>query len=143
MKRFLFIMLLLSFKSYSQDFIGKWKTFSYEDEIVFYNKAKDSIFYKNIDRKDEAENFKQMSELLIFSVTYSFESNGKFVTDFPAIGQTVKGSFEVDKLNRKIVMIDKEGKKDELSYIYTNGVLYVDMKMETGFIKLGLTKISD
>ena len=55
MKRTLIIILLFSFKSYSQDFTGKWKIFSYEDEIAYYNKTKDSIFYKNPARKDEAE----------------------------------------------------------------------------------------
>lgn len=143
MKRTLLIILLFGLKSYSQDFIGKWKVFSYEDEIAYYNKITDSISYKNPARKAEAENFKQMSELLLFSVTYSFENNGKFVVDFPFIGERINGNFEVDKLNRKIVMIDDEGKKDEISFIYTDEILFVEMKMETGFIKLGLTKVNN
>ena len=143
MKRTLIIIILLSFKSYSQDFTGKWKVFSYEDEIAYYNKITDSISYKNPARKEEAESFKQMSELIIFSVTYSFDSNGKFVNDFPAFGKTVNGKFEVDKLNRKIVMTDDEGKKDELHYNYINGILFVEMKMEIGFIKLGLEKVGN
>ncbi|OAQ38069.1 hypothetical protein A5893_14785 [Pedobacter psychrophilus] len=142
MKGILLIILLLSLKSYSQDFIGKWKVFSYEDEIAYYNKTKDFIIYKNPTRKDEAESFKQMSEIIIFSVTYTFESNGKFINDFPAIGETVIGSFEVDKSNKKIVMIDNEGKKDELKYSYNEGILFLEMNMETGYIKLGLVKVS-
>lgn len=141
MKGILLIILLLSFKSYSQDFTGKWKVFSYEDEIAYYNKTTDSISYKNPARKSEAESFKQMSEILVFSVTYTFESNGKFIIDFPALGQTIIGSFEVDKSNKKIVTIDNEGKKDKLKYSYNDGILFLDMKMETGYIKLGLVKI--
>jgi hypothetical protein len=143
MKRTLFIILLLSFKSYSQDFTGKWNVISYEDEIAYYNKIADSISYKNPARKTEAESFKQMSELIIFSNTYSFDSNGKFVLDFPVIGESSNGTYEVDKLNSKIVMIDDEGKKDELAYNYNNGILFVEMKMEIGYIKLGLKKVGN
>lgn len=140
MKGILIIIALLSFKSYSQDFTGKWKVFSYEDEIAYYNKTTDSISYKNPVKKDEAESFKQMSELVIFSISYSFESNGKFVLDFPLMGESYNGKYEIDKLNSKIVMIDDKGKKNELAYNYTNGILFVEMKMEIGFIKLGLKK---
>ena len=115
MKGILLIILLLSFKSYSQDFTGKWKVFSYEDEIAYYNKTTDSISYKNPARKSEAESFKQMSDLIIFSVTYSFESNGKYVENHPALGEVINGSFKVDKLNKIITMTeDDEDKKDEL-----------------------------
>ncbi|WP_293895808.1 hypothetical protein [Flavobacterium sp.] len=143
MKRTLFIILLLSFKSYSQDFIGTWNVISYEDEIVYYNKTTDSISYKIPARKAEAERFKQMSELIIFSVTYSFEKEGKYVENHPAIREVINGSFEVDKRNKIILIIDDEGKKDKLSYDYTDGILFVRMKMKTGFIKLGLTKVSN
>ncbi|MGV8993660.1 MAG: hypothetical protein ACOH1O_06110 [Flavobacterium sp.] len=143
MKVILLILLLLSFKSYSQDFTGKWKVFSYEDEIAYYNKSKDSISYKNPARKDEAESFKQMSEILIFPITYTFENNGKFLMNFPLFGEPVSGSFEVDRSNKKIVMIDGEGKKDELQYSHTDEILFVEMKMETGYIKLGLEKVNN
>jgi hypothetical protein len=143
MKRTLLAILLLSFKAYSQDITGKWNVFSYEDEIAYYNKTTDSISYKNPARKKEAESFKQMSDLIVFSVTYSFESNGKYVENHPALGEVINGSFLVDKLNKTIVMTDDEGKKDKLKYDYDNGILFVEMKMETGYIKLGLTKVSN
>lgn len=141
MKRTLIIIILLSFKSYSQDFTGKWKVFSYEDEIAYYNKTTDSISYKNPARKEEAESFKQMSELIIFSVTYSFEKDGKYVENHPALGEVINGSFEVDKTNKTIMMTDDEGKKDSLKYNYDNGILFLEMEMEIGYIKLGLTKV--
>ena len=143
MKRTLFIILLLSFKSYSQDFTGKWNVISYEDEIAYYNKIADSISYKIPARKAEAERFKQMSDLVIFSVTYSFEKDGKYVQNHPALGEVINGSFEVDKTNKTIMMTDDEGKKDSLKYNYDNGILFLEMKMETGYIKLGLTKVSN
>ncbi len=143
MKKTLLIILLLSFKAYSQNITGKWNVFSYEDEIAYYNKSADSISYKNSARKDEAENFKQRSDLLVFSVTYSFESNGKYTLNFPALGEIINGKFKVDKLNKKILMIDDEGKKDELPYSFEDGILFVRMEMEKGFIKLGLTKVSN
>lgn len=143
MKRTLLIILLLGFKGYSQDITGKWKVVSYEDEIVYYNKTTDSISYKNPARKKEAESFKKMSDLVIFSVTYSFDSKGKYVEDHPALGEIINGSFEVDKRNKTIVLTDDEEKKDEYLYSYTNGILFMEMKMESGFIKLGLTKVSN
>ena len=54
----------------------------------------------------------------------------------------MNGSFEVDRSNKKIVMIDGEGKKDELQYSHAAGILFVEMKMETGCIKLGLEKVN-
>ena len=143
MKRTLFIILLLNFKVYSQDIIGKWNVFSYEDEIAYYNKAKDSISYKNSAKKDEAESFKQMSDLIIFSVTYNFKSDGKYILNFTALGETANGDFKIDELNKIIVMTDDKGKKDELNYTFENKILFVGIKMETGFIKLGLTKVSN
>jgi hypothetical protein len=58
MKRTLFIILLLSFKIYSQDFTGKWNVISYEYEIDYYNKIVDSISFKIPSRKAKTERFK-------------------------------------------------------------------------------------
>ncbi len=143
MKRTLFVILLLSFKSYSQDIAGKWDVISYEDEVAYYNKTADSLSYKNPSRKDEAESLKQKVELIFFSMSYTFYSNGKYVVDLPAVGETENGEYKVDKKGKKLVMIDVEGNKDELSYAYEDGILYIRMKMQIGFIKLGLTKVSN
>lgn len=139
MGRILFIVLLLSFKVNSQELSGSWKVISYEDEIAYFNKITDSISYKDSSRKDQAENFRQMSELIIFPITYNFDNNGSFVMNHPMMGK-ISGQFEVDKSNEKIIMIDEKGKKDALPFIYTDGILFVEMKMETGYIKLGLKK---
>ncbi len=143
MKRTLFIILLLSFKSYSQDITGKWSVISYEDEIAYYNKTTDSLSYKNPARKDEAESLKQKTELIFFSMSYTFNSNGKYVVDLPAVGETENGDYKVNKKGKKIVMINDEGNKNELSYTYKDGILFIRMKMQIGFIRLGLTKVSN
>ena len=108
-KRTLFIILLLSFKSYSQDFTGKWNIISYENETAYYNKIVDLITYKIPSRKSEAERFKQMSELIIFSVTYSFEKDGKYFENHPVLGEVINGSFEFDKTNKTMMMTGDEG----------------------------------
>lgn len=143
MKITLFLILLLTLNSYSQDFVGKWKPISYEDEVSYYNRETDSLSYKIPARKDEAESFRKISDFLIFTVIYNFDSNGKYILEFHALGETINGDYKVDKLNKKIVMIDDESKKEELSYGYVDGILFLEMKMETGLIKLGLTKVND
>ena len=143
MKGIFIIILFLSIKGYSQDFTVKWKVFSYEDEMTYYNKTKDSISYKNPSKKDEADSFKQISEDRIFSVTYTLENNGKFIIDFPEFGQTINGSFEVDKSNKKIVLTPDIDKKYKILCIYADGFLFVKMKVESGYIKLGLMKVSN
>lgn len=123
-----------------QELVGRWKVFSYEDEIAYFNKTTDSISYKDSSRKEEAESFRQMSELMIFPISYNFNKNGSFAMNHQTMGEISSGQFEIDKSNKKIVLIDGKGKKNELPYIYTNEILFVEMKMETGYIKLGLKK---
>ena len=143
MKRTLFIILLLTFKSYSQDITGNWNVVSYEDETMYYNKIKDSIVFKKTIEKDQVERLKQKLELIVFSVKYRFESDGKFTLDFPSIGEVVNGKYKVDERKKVIVMIDEEQKKEDHQYIFRNGILFLRMKMEEGFIKIGLTKVSN
>ena len=143
MKRTLFIFLFLTFKSYSQDITGNWNVVSYEDETVYYNKVKDSIVFRDTVEKDQVELFKQTLESIVFSVTYSFKSNGKYVLNFPALGRIESGDFKIDKLNKTIMMIEDKGKKDELPYVYSNGILFIRMTMEIGFINVGLTKVDN
>ena len=144
MKGTFLLILLLTFKSYSQDITGNWDVVSYEDETLYYNKQMDSIaFKKNSTEENHVERLKQKLELIVFSVTYSFKTNGKYVENHPALGEVINGSFEVDKQNKTIVIIDDEGKKDKLKYNYDNGILFVEMKMERGYITLGLIKFSN
>jgi hypothetical protein len=50
-----------------------------------------------------------MSELIIFSVTYSFEKDGKYFENHPVLGEVINGSFEFDKTNKTIMMTSEEG----------------------------------
>ncbi|WP_438965948.1 hypothetical protein [Flavobacterium sp.] len=139
MKNFLFLLFLVhSGIFYSQDLDGKWKVISYEDEIIYYNKVKDSLKYKDINRKEEAENFKEMADFLIFPISYQF-NNKKILIILPMMDE-ISGDFENDKLNKKIIFTDKTGKKDEIPYTFENETLFIEMKISTGFIKLGLIK---
>ncbi|MGO4819970.1 MULTISPECIES: hypothetical protein [unclassified Flavobacterium] len=139
MKKIIIIILLLTIKVNSQELVGQWNVISYEDEICYYNKINDSIYYKDTTRKNEAENFREMSEILIFPITYDFESNGSYTMTSPMIGK-IYGQFKIDQVNKKIIFIDDEDKKYEIPFVYRDYILFIEMKMETGFIKIGLKK---
>ena len=138
-KIFILIIVILGFNCQSQDIKGSWKVISYEDEIAYFNKSKDSISYKDSSRKNEADNFKKMSDLLIFPITYVFDDKGNYTMNFPMM-DIVKGKYQLDKSNHKLILIDEEGKKDELSYLFRNELLFIEMEMENGFIKLGFKR---
>ena len=138
-KIFFLIIVIWGFNCQSQDIKGSWKVISYEDEIAYFNKSKDSISYKDSSRKNEADNFKKMSDLLIFPITYVFDDKGNFTMNFPMM-DIVKGKYQLDKPNHKLILIDEEGKKDELSYLFRNELLFIEMEMENGFIKLGFKR---
>ena len=138
-KIFFLIIVILGFNCQSQDIKGSWKVISYEDEIAYFNKSKDSISYKDSSRKNEADNFKKMLDLLIFPITYVFDDKGNYTMNFPMM-DIVKGKYQLDKSNHKLILIDEEGKKDELSYLFRNELLFIEMEMENGFIKLGFKR---
>lgn len=142
MKNTLLIILFLSFNVYAQDFNGKWYIISYEDEIAYYNQTTDSLSYKIPAKKNEAESFRKASALLIFPITYSFNDKGKFEINHNTMGIISSGRFEIDKLNKKVIMIDEKNKKEEISYTFDNQTLFIEMKMEIGFIKIGLNKVN-
>ena len=66
----------------------------FEDEIAYFNKSKDSISYKDSSRKNEAYNFKKMSDLLIFPITYAFDDKGNYTMNFPMM-DIVKGKYQI------------------------------------------------
>jgi hypothetical protein len=134
-----FIIILFSVEGFSQDLIGNWKVISYEDEVVYYNKIIDSLTYKDISKGDRAESFRANAELLIFPITYRFESNGQFTLNHPILG-VIKEQYTVDSLRKKITFIDSDQKRDEHSYHFDNEYFFIEMKMQTGFIELGLHK---
>jgi hypothetical protein len=139
MKKFLFLLIIvLCGKTYSQDLSGKWHVISYEDEIVYFNKATDSLYYKDSARKVEAENFKEMSDFLIFPITYKFDDN-KITMNYPMMDE-ISGDFVNDELKKKITFTDKNGKTGEFPYTYINEILFFEIEMENGFIKIGLMK---
>ena len=136
---FFLIIVIFGVNCQSQDIKGSWKVISYEDEIAYFNKNTDSIYYKDSLRKSEADNFKKMSDLLIFPITYVFDDKGNFTINFP-IMDSIKGKYQLDKSNNTLILIDKEEKKDELKYLFVNELLFIEMKMENGFIKLGFKR---
>ena len=133
-KIFLLIIVILGFNCQSQDIKGSWKVISYEDEIAYYNKITDSISYKDSSRKNEADNFKKMSDLLIFPITYVFDDKGNFTMNFPMM-DSIKGKYQLDKFNNKLILIDEEKKeviKDILVKLKGEGttIIMVDHDME-------------
>lgn len=143
MIRLLSIIFLFSFKLTSPELTGNWKVISYEDEIVYYNKNTDSISFKDASRKENAEYFLETAEFLIFPITYKFDNSGNFDLHHQAMGTITSGKYEVDETNKKIIMIDQEGKKEEVPFSFDNGILFIEMEMEVGFVKIGLAKSSD
>lgn len=143
MKKILWVIIFLSVKANSQDLSGTWAIFSYEDEIVYYNKATDSISYKKPARKIEADNFRKNAAFLILPITYKFDRNNNFTINHIKMGKISEGKFQIDKPRDTLIMIDKEGKREELPFTYVDGILFMEMKMETGFIKIGLKKSID
>ena len=142
MTRLLLIIFLFSFKVTSPELTGNWKVISYEDEIVYYNKITDSISFKDASRKEDAEYFLETAEFMISPLTYNFDNNGNFEVKHQAMGIIASGKYEVDETNKKIIMIDQEGKKETVPFSFDNGILFIEMEMEVGFVKIGLAKSS-
>lgn len=142
MTRLLLIIFLFSFKVTSPELTGNWKVISYEDEIVYYNKITDSISFKDASRKEDAEYFLETAEFMISPLTYNFDNNGNFDVSHQAMGIIASGKYEVDETNKKIIMIDQEGKKETVPFSFDNGILFIEMEMEVGFVKIGLAKSS-
>lgn len=44
--KFLFLFLIISLNLPAQEIVGKWEVIGYEDDLVYYNKTKDSINFK-------------------------------------------------------------------------------------------------
>jgi hypothetical protein len=141
MKKIFFILILFSSKIYSQNLTGTWNVISYEDEIVYYNKIKDSISYKIPSQKEEADSFKEMSDFLIFALTYKFDNNKNFSFNHSTFGEISSCQFEIDELNKKIILLDKKSKQDEIPYDYINEILFMEIKLkDNDNIKIGLKK---
>ena len=141
MRYIVFLALLISGDIFSQDLTGTWKVISYEDEIAYFNKVTNFISYKDSTRKNKADSFRAMSEKLIFPIIYKFDNKNHFTLNHPIIGE-IKGRYNIDESNKKIVFTDSDDKVDENSYYFNNEILFIEMSMEVGFIKIGLKKIN-
>ena len=139
MKKIILLFLLISIKGVSQEITGKWKVTSYEDEIVYYNKSKDSISYKDPSRIDEAKNFRKMYEILILPITYEFQENNDFEMIHPKIIQ-IKGKYKVNEAERHILLTENNGRPDTLSFSKNKETLYLKMELENGFVRVGLER---
>ena len=105
MKNIVFIILFFCTNIYSQNIAGKRKVISYEDEIIFYHKEKDSILFKDETRKEEVQSFKEMSELLIFPITYTFYDKGIFIMSNPNLAN-IEGKYKLvnEEIAKKIMI---------------------------------------
>lgn len=142
MKKILILLLLISFNSYSQEIVGTWKITSYEDETLYYHKAKDSIAYKDASKADGAEKFKTNTAPFIFAIAYRFDTDGNYVMDNPL--EEITGTYTIDKKAQKIIMIEEGDKRSESSYEFKNNTLFLNLDMEgmkETYIKLGLEKV--
>lgn len=50
------------------------------------------------------------------------------------------GKFKIDKVTKKIAFIDDENKKFEIPFEYKDEILFLQMKMENAYMKIGLKK---
>ncbi|MCH4822774.1 hypothetical protein ML462_06280 [Gramella lutea] len=140
MKKIILLFLFISIKGISQEITGKWKVTSYEDEIVYYDKSKDSLLYKDPSRKDEAESFRKMYEILILPITYEFRENNDFEMVLPNIIQ-IKGKYEVIDNEKYILLTDENGKTDTLPFSKNKEALYIKTELENGFVRVGLERL--
>lgn len=135
MKNIVFIILFFCTNIYSQNIAGKRKVISYEDEIIFYHKEKDSILFKDETRKEEVQSFKEMSELLIFPITYTFYDKGIFIMSNPNLAN-IEGKYKL--VNEEIA---KKNNDIEFQLFYfRNEVLYTKTMLLDGFVEVGLIK---
>lgn len=139
MKKYLFLILLLSVAANSQEFTGSWKVISYEDGIVYLNKITNSFSYTDPSRKEDTKSLQDLAESLIFPITYDFNNDGTYNIGHPVLGKT-KGHFEIDIQGKKIILTDENGQKEEVPFTYRNEILYVKAKMVAVYVEFGLKK---
>jgi len=139
MKKLIILFLFLSTNITAQELTGTWNVTSYEDEIVYYNQTTDSIYYKDESRKAEAENFRKMFEMMILPVTYTFKDNNEYEMLHPMLAE-IKGTYEIDRDNNYVILSEKNTMNDTLPFSMSNEILYLRMKLEEGFMKIGLKK---
>ena len=91
--------------------------------------------FKDETRKEEVQSFKEMSELLIFPITYTFYDKGIFIMSNPNLAN-IEGKYKL--VNEEIA---KKNNDIEFQLFYfRNEVLYTKTMLLDGFVEVGLIK---
>lgn len=138
MKELVFI-LLVSVGCYAQEFTGKWHVVVFEDQKVYANKLKDSIVIKDPHQHETATDFKKLAEEYIYKSTLTFYDNGTVETFDPLKGSTAS-QYEIDRINKQIITIEKNGKREEASYTFENGILFIHPSNHNATTIIGFMK---
>ncbi|MES2574363.1 MAG: hypothetical protein V4572_05445 [Bacteroidota bacterium] len=140
MKKIIFIAFLFCIRVYSQDISGNWKIISYEDNVVYYNNLKDSVSYKDISRKDEADDILIIYKPRLSTLTFDLDKNGKFTLNGHD-RQKAFGRYSINQQSGKIVFSENGKKqKHEIQITLVNETLYLKFQGETGFFTMGFKK---
>lgn len=132
------VLLLLSVGCYAQEFTGKWHVVVFEDQKVYANKLKDSIVVKDPHQHESATDFKKLAEEYVYKSTLTFYDNGTVETFDPLTG-TTSSRYEIDRTHQRFITIEKNGKREEATYTFENGILFIHPSKHTttliGFMK--------
>ena len=136
----LFIALQVSAQD-SQEILGKWQVFAYQDELIYYNHDIDSIVVKKEVTKERLEAAKQMFEMLILQITYEFKSDQTWVLNNPVMFE-IEGLYEVDEAKQRIFLREPDKEEgDWLPYQLKNDVLIMRMALQSSYIKIWLKRV--
>ena len=137
--KFLFLFLIISLNLPAQEIVGKWEVIGYEDDLVYYNKTKDSINFKNATSEEQMASFKSIAEILIFSVLYEFNDQGIFIMKTTMSGE-IKSDYVIDKTKNTINFVDENGNDDSWKYKFVHDNLLINIISEEGFMELELRR---
>ncbi|MBK8356627.1 MAG: hypothetical protein IPL13_15030 [Saprospiraceae bacterium] len=137
--KFLFLFLIISLNLPAQEIVGKWEVIGYEDDLVYYNKTKDSINFKNPTSEEQRASFKSIAEILIFSVLYEFNDQGIFIMKTTMSGE-IKSDYVIDKTKNTINFVDENGNDDSWKYKFVHDNLLINIISEEGFMELELRR---
>ena len=137
--KFLFLFLIISLNLPAQEIVGTWEVIGYEDDLVYYNKTKDSINFKNPTSEEQMASFKSIAEILIFSVLYEFNDQGIFIMKTTMSGE-IKSDYVIDKTKNTINLVDENGNDDSWKYKFVHDNLLINIISEEGFMELELRR---
>ena len=101
--------------SYSQNLIGEWKLVSFQDEKIYYNIEKDSIFPK--------DSWNENDEMTIFVKNAFRNTNIKFTkAKYFVMNSQITGNrnskYELDQKNSIIILEDENIDNSKIQYHY-------------------------